>query len=98
MSMQALNRENDNILLDFESVTNLVTSIIALLKQQSKKSLQINNINKVEIDKEIISNYQFTFDLDPMEEIKEDKETMINNNERPEIPEPFVLPFPFTTE
>ena len=95
--MQALNRENDNILLDFESVTNLVTRIIALLKQQSKKSLQINNINKVETDKEISSNYQLTFDLDPMEEIKEDKETMIKSNERPEIPEPFVLPFPFTT-
>ena len=98
MSMQALNRENDNILLDFESVTNLVTSIVALVKEQSKKSLQINNINKVETDKEISSNYQLTFDLDPMEEIKEDKETMIKNNERPEIPEPFVLPFPFTTE
>ena len=31
MSMQALNREDDNILLDFESITDLVTNIIALL-------------------------------------------------------------------
>ena len=63
MSMQVLNRENDNILLDFENVTNLVTSIIVLLKQQNKKSIQINDSNKVEVDKEISSNYHFTFNL-----------------------------------
>ena len=56
MSMQVLNRENNNILLDFENVTNLVTSIIVLLKQQNKKSIQINDSNKVEVDKEINSN------------------------------------------
>ena len=50
------------------------------------------------MDKEISSNYQFTFDLDPMEEIKEDINNMIENNERPEIREPFVSPFPLTTE
>ena len=93
MSMQVLNRENNNILLDFENVTNLVTSIIVLLKQQNKKSIQINDSNKVEVDKEISSNYQFTFNLDLMEEIKEDINNMIGNNERPEVPEPFVLPF-----
>ena len=98
MSMQALNRENDNILLDFENVANLVTSIIVLLKQQNKKSIQINDSNKVEVDKEISSNYQFNFDLDPMERIKEDINNMIKNNERPEMPELFVLPFPLTTE
>ena len=96
--MQALNRENDNILLDFENVANLVTSIIVLLKQQNKKSIQINDSNKVEVNKEISSNYQFTFDLDPMEEIKEDINNMIKKNERPETPESFVLPFPLTTE
>ena len=40
MSMQALNRKNDNILLDDENITDLVTNIIALLRQQSKKSQQ----------------------------------------------------------
>ena len=39
MSMQALNRENDNIFLDFENVTELAASIIVLLKQQNKKPL-----------------------------------------------------------
>ena len=63
MSMQVLSRENDNILVDFESVTNLVTSIIVLLKQQNKKPIQINDSSRVEVDKEISSNYQFTFDL-----------------------------------
>ena len=42
MSMQALNRQNDSIFLDFEHITNLVTSIIALLKQQNKISFKIN--------------------------------------------------------
>ena len=90
MLMQALNRGNGNILLDFENVTNLVTSIIVLLKQQNKKSIQINDSNKVEVDKEISSNYQFTFDLDPMEEIKEEINNMIENNKRLEMHEPFV--------
>ena len=39
MSMQALNKENDNIFLDFENVTELAASIIVLLKQQNKKPL-----------------------------------------------------------
>ena len=98
MLMQMLNRENDNILLDFENVANLVPSIIVLLKQQNKKSIQIIDSNKVEVDKDISSNHQFTFDLDPMEEIKEDINNMIKNNERPEMPEPFVLLFLLTTE
>ena len=62
MSMQALKRENDNTLLDFENITDLVTNIIALLRQQNKKSQRINNVNKAEVDREINSNYQFTFD------------------------------------
>ena len=33
-----------------------------------------------------------------MKEIKEDINNMIENNERPEMPEPFVPPFLFTTE
>ena len=98
MSMQALNREDDNILLDFENITDLVTNIIALLRQQNKKSQQINNVNKPEVDRQTNSNYQFTFDLDPMEEIEEDINTMIENNVTPEIPEDFVPLFPLTTE
>ena len=77
MSMQALNRENDSIFLDFELIANLVTSIITLLKQENKKSPKINEKIKYEVDKEISSNYQFTFDLDPMDEIKEDIDVMI---------------------
>ena len=53
MSMQALNREDDNILLDFENITDLVTNIIALLRQQNKKSQQINDVNKAEVDRQI---------------------------------------------
>ena len=75
--MQALNRENDSIFLDFELIANLVTSIITLLKQENKKSPKINEKIKYEVDKEISSNYQFTFDLDPMDEIKEDIDVMI---------------------
>ena len=35
------------------------------------------------MDRQINSNYQFTFDLDPMEEIEEDINAMIENNEKP---------------
>ena len=53
MSMQVLNREEDNILLDFENIADLVTNIIALLRQQNKKSQQINDVNKAEVDRQI---------------------------------------------
>ena len=46
MSIQVLKKENDKILLDFEKITNLVKNIIALLRQQNKKSQQINNVNR----------------------------------------------------
>ena len=98
MSMQALNREDDNILLDFENITDLATNIVALLRQQNKKSQQINEVNNAEDDRQINSNYQFTFDLDPMEEIEEGINTIIENNVTPEIAEDFVPPFPLTTE
>ena len=93
-----MNRENDSIFLDFKHITNLAISIITLLKQQNKKLFKINEKIKEEVEKEIRSNYQFTFDLDPLDEIKEDIDVMIENNERPEIPESFVPPVPLTTE
>ena len=83
LEMQALDRKNDNILLDFKKITELVTNIISLLRRQNKKSVQINNVNEAEVDRQINSNYQFTFDLDPMEEIEEDINAMIENNEKP---------------
>ena len=93
-----MNRENDSIFLDFEHIINLAISIITLLKQQNKKLFKINEKIKEEVEKEISSNYQFTFDLDPLDEIKEDIDVMIENNERPEIPESFVPSVPLTTE
>lgn len=55
MSMQALNIEDDNILLDFENLTDLVTNIIILLRQQNKKWQQINNVNKAEVIDKVIA-------------------------------------------
>ena len=67
LSMQALNRENGNILLNFEMIADLVTSVISLLRQQNKKSIEINDINKAEVERQISDNCKFTFDLEPME-------------------------------
>ena len=36
LPMQALNRENGNILLNFEKIADLVTSVISLLRQHNK--------------------------------------------------------------
>ena len=66
LSMQALNRENGNILLNFEMIADLVTSV-SLLRQQNKKSIEINDINKAEVERQISDNCKFTFDLEPME-------------------------------
>ena len=55
MSMQALNREDDNNLLHSGNITDLVTNIIAVLRQQSKKSQQINDVNKTKVDRQLIA-------------------------------------------
>ena len=98
LSMQALNRENGNILPNFERIANLVTSVISLLRQQNKKSIEIDDINKAEVGRQISDNYKFTFDLEKMEKIEQDIKKMIAKNEEPEIPEDFVPPYPLTEE
>ena len=92
--MQALNRKNDSIFLDSEHITNLVTSIIALLRQRNKKLLKIDEKIKEKVNTEISSNCQFIF----MDEIKEDIDAMFENNERPETPKSFVPPAPLKME
>ena len=98
LSMPALNRENGNIQPNFEKIADLVTSVISLLRQQNKKSIDINNINKAKVEGQISDNYKFTFDLELMEKIEQDMNEMIAKNEELEIPEDFVSPYPLTEE
>ena len=65
-----------------------------MLRQQNKKSIEINDINKAEAERQISDNYEFTFDLEPMEKIEQDITEMFVKNEEPEIPEDFVPPYP----
>ena len=98
LSMQALNRENSNILLRFEKIADIVTSVISLLRQQNKKLIEINDKNKAEVERQISDKSKFTIDLEPMEKIKQDINEMIIKNEEPEIPDDFVPPYPLTEE
>ena len=98
LSMQVLRRENGNTLLNFEKIADLVTSVISLLRQQNKKSLEINDINKAEVERQISDNCKFIFELEPMEKIEQDIYEMTAKNEEPEIPEDFVPPYPLTEE
>ena len=45
MSYQALNKENDNILIQFDKVANLITELINLMLDKNSLSLSIDNDN-----------------------------------------------------
>ena len=98
LSMQALNREKGNILLNFEKIADLVTSVISLLRQQNEKSMEINDINMAEVERQISDKYKLTFDPEPMGKIEQDISDMMAKNEEPEILEDFVPPYPLTEE
>ena len=45
MSYQALNKENDNILIQFDKAANLITELINLMLDKNSLSLSIDNDN-----------------------------------------------------
>ena len=62
MSYQALNKDNDDIFIQFDRTAELIIELISVLLDRNNKSLNITNIISNNIHDEI-KDYQFTFDI-----------------------------------
>ena len=78
MPHQALNKDNDNIFIQFDRTTELIIELISALLDRNNKSINIANIINNNINDEI-NNYQFTFDIPTEIEIQQDMEKILKN-------------------
>ena len=94
MSYQALNKENDHILMEFDKTSNLIIELINLLLDKNTVSLS-GDKKKTENVINTINDYQFVFDVPPALQIHDKVEKNIKNYEKPDIlpdfsPEPLL--------
>ena len=76
MSHQALNKDNDNVFIQFDRTAELIIELISVLLDRNNKSLNIANIiNNNNNDK--ISDYRFTFDIPTEIEIQQGMEEIL---------------------
>ena len=76
MSHQALNKDNDNVFIQFDRTAELIIELISVLLDRNNKSLNIANIiNNNNNDK--ISDYRFTFDIPTEIEIQQGMEKIL---------------------
>ena len=81
MSHQALNKDNNNIFIEFDRTAELIIELISVLLDRNNKSLNIANIINNNINDEI-NNYRFTFDIPTEIEIQQDMEEILKNNKK----------------
>ena len=62
MSHQALNKDNNNIFVQFDRKAELIIELISVLLYRNNKSLNIANIINNNVNDEII-DYRFIFDI-----------------------------------
>ena len=98
MSHQALNRENDKILLEFDKLSELKNELIDPCLDKSQASLDFSRNILDRFDQEI-NNYRFAFDLSLAERVQDEVDKLISSDEKPpEIKLDFVPPSLLTTD
>lgn len=97
MSYQALNKENDRILIQFDKTTNLITELINLMLDKNSLSLSIDKGNTENVINEI-NDYQFVFDVPLALQIQDEVEKNIKNDEKTNILPDFSPPPLLTTK
>ena len=81
MSHQALNKDNDNVFIQFDRTAELIIELISVLLDRNNKSLNIANIINNNINDEI-NNYRFTFDIPTEIEIQQDMEEILKKQKK----------------
>ena len=92
MSHQALNKDSNNIFIQFDRTAELIIELISVLLDRNNKSLNIANIINDNINDEV-NDYWFTFDIPTEIEIQQDMEEILKNKKSPPtLPPPYVPP------
>ena len=94
MSHQALNKDNCNVFMQFDRMTELIDELIFVLLDRNIRSLNIANVINNNINNEI-NDCQFTFDVPTETEIQKDMKEILTN---PPTPPPPYVPPPLLTE
>ena len=84
MSHQALNKDNDNVFIQFDRTVELIIELFFVILDRNNKSLNIANVINNNINNEI-NDYQFTFDVPTEIEIQKDMEDVLKNEKKPTI-------------
>ena len=97
MSYQALNKDNDNIFIQFDRTVELIIELISVFLDRNNKSLNIANIINNNINDET-NNYRFTFDVRTEIEIQLDMEEILKNKKTLPAPLPPNVSPPLLTK
>ena len=87
MPHPALNKDKDNIFIQFDRTAELIIKLISVLLDRNNKSLNIVNIINNNINDEI-NDYRFTFDILTEIEIQQNMEEILKNQKIPPTPPP----------
>ena len=95
ISHQALDKENYNILIEFDRTAHLITELIDLRLGKNHVSLDLNG-KSLEKVKQEVNDYQIAFYLSLAQKIQEEVDEIMVNDEKTEIP-PDYIPLPLLT-
>ena len=91
MLHQALNRENDNILIEFDRIADLITELIDLCLGKNNASLDFDDKALVKVKQEV-NDYQIALDLSLAKKIQDEINEIMVSDEKPEIPPDYIPP------
>ena len=91
MLHQALNRENDNILIEFDRIADLITELIDLCLGKNNASLDFDDKTLVKVKQEV-NDYQIAFDLSLAKKIQDEIDEIMVRDEKPEISPDYIPP------
>ena len=96
MSHQALNKNNDLIVIQFDRTANLIIEVIFMLLDRNTRSVNVTKVINDNIKNEL-NNYRFTFDV-PIETKNQDEmDDILQNKIKPPTPPPPYSPPPLLT-
>ena len=84
MSHQVLNKDNDNVFIQFDRTVELIIELFFVILARNNKSLNIANVISNNTNNEK-NDYQFTFDVPTEIEIQKDMEDVLKNEKKTTI-------------
>ena len=96
MSHQELNKDNDNVFIQFDTTAELIIELIFEMLDRNNKSVNIANVINDNVTNEK-NDYQVTFDVPTEIEIQKDMEDVFFFKKKPPSPPPPYVMSPLLT-